>query len=1743
MKVKFFSANHKGGAFTIFLSRFLRLGFFLGAFLLVLLLLACAGDGTDDSVVDETESLDSDGDGVGDNVDNCDFVGNPLQANRDGDSAGDACDDEDTNVGNVSFDGDDRTYADGMVFSSEVLLTWTNPVEIYLPFAAAQPLVNQALTGVRVEVTLANGTVVTVANHPRLNITTGFVDGSGELVEANLALFPGALNSYRVRGLRNGTFYSFEVRGSYEYELAEYLDGRLPAAEVVLGVVELITLSQLSELIVAPVAALEAQSGEDAIGLSWSNPDVPAGLAIIGFTVTACKYYTFADSQVDNCTSDSVPLINLPVLSTSASDKIDILLDDRHGLDRAYLYDFTVVVNYNHTQGTGEMLTSIGLTTPMAAAIYPALIPAPRNLVSRDGSMTFELSWVDVDRSAPAYGFFTRIGEELVGYNITVHRGKDATGEVVFSQVYSSLVLEGLGGMLSSARLALAGADVEAGGFFYYVLMHAIYSTGQESPPVDVTATLWPEPASVANIQIVADDARGLFGLTWDTPSNLGNYVRIDEGIARFIFEACSGQDDSDSCVQEDELLFMPGQHAAAADYPTRYEFVRRSSALAYGTDYFIKITVVYTTGQRSSAFSSAAQLDKPAAPPIADLEAQGGEDRIRLAWQNPDVPADLAIIGFNVTACKYATYEDSQPSDSHIDNCAADSGPLTNLPALDTSSNALVSIELGEPNGLVRSHLYDFKVVVNYNNITSTGEMPSSTALTTPNAVAIYPATTPSPVQSIAGINGFGSFELSVTPPSSTATADFDRIGKGISDYRITIRNITTGDSDGATYEREFTVEQMGDLIGGNYTLSVSDLSGLGLPAKYSEGSLFEVNVSLLYGTGEESVAVGGDHNKLTVGPKIIAPEVEAPFGRDSILVSWTHPSLPVPFETLYDIDYAVGLDLAATGCEGFVPSSDDPLSNCDRQVDNLLGMSDRGPITFSLSLGQPGSDLVRGELYTVDLVAIYTAKTVAGNFYHTARDRSERSGIYPEPVVPTNIEIESGADGTNEVVLSWDIAALPRVSTDFNNVLMDLGEAPYGRSFRLAIDGNGYTIVEEDRGGGNHSHLFDFTTIGAGSFSPQRGRVYTFDVKANYTGGGIGEGGPIEWGFYPTTGKGVSAASAVLNSAADGFDISWSRPINIAHSNEEHNHNFTSRLGYQIARTNSYTIEVCEAGTTNCEPALNVADPNPASNSADEVTTSLSGLSLGDYDITVQVNYEGKNSPSASRTPKASSVTTEITGGPFTITLDGDRDGELNHVDIDDDGDGLIEIATAEELNAVRYALNGNGSRLSQDEELNTTGCGDGNSIISCSGYELVANISLAAYANANNGTGWQPLGHDTDNNRNECQGPEFDGIFEGNGWTISDLIINRSDEDCIGLFGSISPNSVIRNLTLHAETVIGDDNVGGLVGNVRGGAQIASASVVVATVSGDNRIGGLVGHAGGARIVSSSVVVANVSGNNRIGGLVGRSTSNLIHSCLVVAGAVRGTIDLVGGIVGQGLGVGIYSSLVVIAEVSGGSKIGGLTGGSGTLIQAVTSSVVVGKVSGTGGLVGGLIGTGFRMSIHSSSVVTSEVSGTGVTVGGLTGVFRQSGVSYSYVVSGSNTTMLAGDPHMGGGGPYSYWDSDTSGTTSGNNGGPKTSDQLREPTGYTGIYNKWDERDTKWRDKGHQLLPLWCDEDKNREITTDEQTDDNRVWDFGTPRDYPAIRCLPISPSEWRSWWYLNTTTNNPQLNRTRLDALLP
>ena len=412
------------------------------------------------------------------------------------------------------------------------------------------------------------------------------------------------------------------------------------------------------------------------------------------------------------------------------------------------------------------------------------------------------------------------------------------------------------------------------------------------------------------------------------------------------------------------------------------------------------------------------------------------------------------------------------------------------------------------------------------------------------------------------------------------------------------------------------------------------------------------------------------------------------------------------------------------------------------------------------------------------------------------------------------------------------------------------------------------------------------------------------------------------------------------------------------------------------------------------------------------------------------------------------------EDSGSCSTVVVrldDDDGDGVSRRNDVDEDGDGLVEIGTAAELDAMRYVLDGNGIQVNATAAADMRGCPPAG----CRGYELTADIDLAFYSD---GRGWEPIGDDT---------APFVADFSGNNFTIRNLYINRSAENGVGLFGQVGAGAELKDVRLAAVDVSGRNNVGGLLGDGTGATIIASS--VTGMVNGRSSVGGLVGDGTGATIIASSVM-GMVNGENSVGGLVGDGTGATIIASSVT-GMVNGT-DSVGGLVGDGENVMMTDSYSA-GDVSGRNSVGGLVGaGENAMMTSsyatgtvsgrniigglvglganamMTASYAAGDVSGTDG-VGGLVGLGANATI-SDSYSAGNVSGTN-SVGGLVGLGANATMTASYVhgaVSGNNQVGgLVGD----GTGTtiiVSYWDSNVGGQGLAGFGEPRSTLQLQVP-----------------------------------------------------------------------------------------------
>jgi len=285
----------------------------------------------------------------------------------------------------------------------------------------------------------------------------------------------------------------------------------------------------------------------------------------------------------------------------------------------------------------------------------------------------------------------------------------------------------------------------------------------------------------------------------------------------------------------------------------------------------------------------------------------------------------------------------------------------------------------------------------------------------------------------------------------------------------------------------------------------------------------------------------------------------------------------------------------------------------------------------------------------------------------------------------------------------------------------------------------------------------------------------------------------------------------------------------------------------------------------------------------------------------------------------------------------------------DYDSDDDGLIEINTAAQLNALRWDTDGDGApaAASQDDyaaaffrAVPNMGC----PAAGCTGYEIgtgadtetaiTIDLGTAPY---NTGAGWVPIG-------------AFATVLEGNGHTIDGLTINRTAAGN-GLFASISSSGRVQNLSL---TGVNVSSSGGTTGSLAGqndgwiGAVSAAGAVSGNITSAVRGFGGLVGSNGstGTIVASHAAVSVNISGTGggfSRGGLVGQNDGRIVAS--YATGSIQGTsISGTGGLVGSNSLTGVIVASYSTGWVRGGQPAshGGLVGSNqGTVTNSYYDS----------------------------------------------------------------------------------------------------------------------------------------------------------------------------------------------------------
>ena len=327
----------------------------------------------------------------------------------------------------------------------------------------------------------------------------------------------------------------------------------------------------------------------------------------------------------------------------------------------------------------------------------------------------------------------------------------------------------------------------------------------------------------------------------------------------------------------------------------------------------------------------------------------------------------------------------------------------------------------------------------------------------------------------------------------------------------------------------------------------------------------------------------------------------------------------------------------------------------------------------------------------------------------------------------------------------------------------------------------------------------------------------------------------------------------------------------------------------------TATYTVRL------SAPPATGLVPVNVAASGAAGVTVDMSTLNFStvtwDTAQTVTVTAVADHT----RVANGAATVTHTVAGNYPVTAGPDVQVQVRNTtgDYDADADGLIEIATLAQLNAMRWDLDGDGTASSGDETTYAaafpnprggTVCPTTITGVACTGYELAADLDFDTNGNGrtwttsggtltgdgdeydNSGMGWEPIGTDA---------ARFAAVFRGNGRTIDNLFVNRAG--LVGLFGSTDATARLESVGLRNARVAGSGVVGILAGEAHGDVVGCYATGTAGSPTTPT-VGGLVGQLRGE--ITASYSTAAVDGSDQIGGLVGAVVGDFGQTRMVSA-----------------------------------------------------------------------------------------------------------------------------------------------------------------------------------------------------------------------------------------------------------------
>jgi hypothetical protein len=329
-------------------------------------------------------------------------------------------------------------------------------------------------------------------------------------------------------------------------------------------------------------------------------------------------------------------------------------------------------------------------------------------------------------------------------------------------------------------------------------------------------------------------------------------------------------------------------------------------------------------------------------------------------------------------------------------------------------------------------------------------------------------------------------------------------------------------------------------------------------------------------------------------------------------------------------------------------------------------------------------------------------------------------------------------------------------------------------------------------------------------------------------------------------------------------------------------------------------------------------------------------------------------------------------------------------------------------------------------------------------------------------------------------------FSGIYDGNNFTITNIDQTGMGGTVGALFGT-RVSGQLRNLTISSAPTKSF--------RISAICQVPSNNCVIENIhaSGDISVArGLFRDT--VHLTNGDITINNCSwsgtmiGTASLGGILancasGTSLRNTYITNCTTSGTINSAAQFVAGLTGT------VNAFCFIENCKTSMSITSATNSGGAFGQVANGGVVrecysTGNVNGgSGNNVGGFIGNLANGTIE-NCYATGNVITTGARAGGFIGFANNASGSVTNCYStGIPTSGSGAGGFIGINSPAatisaSYWDTDTSGTTTSAAGTGQTTTDLQTPTSNTGIYSAW-------------TIP---------------------PWDFGTSTDYPTLTTTP-------------------------------